>query len=222
MDVRRRGKHEWIYYRRNGALIPLPGPIGSAGFLTAYDRAAATFEAPGARGEQSLHTVYEAITHYLGSADYQQLAPRTRGDYRRQVEAVRAEFGKLRLAALDAVWIGRLRKNYAPDPQAEDAGAVDVWNRLRSRMISVVEEYRAGHPGILPSNPWKAAKRLKAPARASHRPWTPAALRLVLQAATPEFCALIVAYLLTAQRGGDVTKFSPRQYDAEARTLNLR
>ncbi|MDB5317761.1 MAG: integrase family protein [Rhodospirillales bacterium] len=62
----------------------------------------------------------------------------------------------------------------------------------------------------------------RAPARVSHRPWPPAALREVLQAATPEFRALIVAYLLTAQRGGDVTHFSPGQYDSAARTLTLR
>jgi integrase len=62
----------------------------------------------------------------------------------------------------------------------------------------------------------------RAPARVSHRPWPPAALREVLQAATPEFRALIVVYLLTAQRGGDVTHFSPGQYDSAARTLTLR
>lgn len=222
VDVRRRGPREWLYYRRNGALIPLPGPLGSEAFRIAYERAAATFEAPDARGQASLHTVHDAITHYLGSPAYTQLAPRTRGDYRRQLDAFRTEFGKLRLVALDEVWIGRLRRKYAPDPTTEDPGAADDWNRLRSRMIGVVEEYRPDHPGILASNPWRAAKRLKAPPRVSHRPWSPAALRLVLQAATPEFRALIIAYLLTAQRGGDVTKFAPSQYDAVARTLTLR
>jgi integrase len=222
VDVRRRGSSEWIYYRRKGALIPLPGPIGSPAFHTAYDRAAATFRAPLARGQASLHTVQDGITHYLGSPAYRQLATHTRDDYRRQLDAFRSQFGNLRLAAMDEPWIGGLRRKYAPDPTTRDAGAPDAWNRLRSRMIAVVEEYRADHPGVLPSNPWKAGKRLKAPARVSHRPWPAAALSSVLQAATPEFRALIVAYLLTAQRGGDVTKFSPKQYDSVARTLTLR
>jgi len=42
-----------------------------------------------------------------------------------------------------------------------------------------------------------------------------------MHAAMPAFRALLVGYLLTAQRGGDVTRFDPNQYDEAARTLRL-
>lgn len=42
-----------------------------------------------------------------------------------------------------------------------------------------------------------------------------------MRAAAPEFRALLVGYLLTVQRGGDVTRCSPSQYDAAQRTLTI-
>lgn len=40
-----------------------------------------------------------------------------------------------------------------------------------------------------------------------------------MRAAIPEFRALLTGYLMTAQRGGDVTTLRPDQYDAEKQTL---
>jgi hypothetical protein len=44
------------------------------------------------------------------------------------------------------------------------------------------------------------------------RPWPPHVPGVVIRAATPEFRALLVGCVMTAQRGGDVTRFTPGQY----------
>jgi hypothetical protein len=218
---RAKGATVYLYYRRAGVLLPLPGPEGSEAFRLAYERAQAAFGDASARGTTPLHTVHDAITHYLASADYRELAPRSRADYRRLLDTFRSAFGSMRLATFTEPAIEKLRAKYAPDQAAGKPGRAIEWNALRSRMISVVREYRRHHPDALASNPWEASRRLKVEPSRQNRPWPPELLRAVLQAATPEFRALLIAYLMTAQRGGDVTRFEAWQYDAEAATLNL-
>lgn len=214
---------EYLYYRRGGAYLPLRGPEGSEAFLEDYERAHAAFEAAAspARRKRQLHTVDDAITHYLGSAEYRSLKDGTRSDYRRLLDRFRGEFGTDRLADWTPRRIEALRRSYAPDPDAGSAGRPAEWNALRSRLISVAREYLRDHPDACPANHWRESRRLKAPKSRAHRPWPPEVLRQVMLAATPEFRALLVGYLLTSQRGGDVTGFRPDQYDAARRTLNL-
>jgi hypothetical protein len=88
-------------------------------------------------------------------------------------------------------------------------------------MIVAVRHYRRLHPSVLPANPWELGRRLQVPKSNQNRPWAPAVLLAVMKAATPEFRALLTGYLLTAQRGGDVTRFKPLQYDPAKRTLRL-
>ena len=155
----------------------------------------------------------DAVTAYLDGADDRQLAPSSRADYRRTLDRFRTQFGALRIADLDESWIDDLRNQAVDMPIA--------WNGLRSRMIQVVRMYRRQHPGVLAANPWEASRRLKVARSLAHRPWPPEVLLAVMRAATPEFRALLTGYLLTAQRGGDVTAFAPERYDPVARTLDL-
>lgn len=220
---KRVGGTEYLYYRRGGLYVPLRGPEGSAAFLEDYDRAHQVFEAAATtpRAKPQLHTVQDAVTAYLSSADYRALAAKTREDYRRTLDAFRAEFGAHPLAAFGRGELQALRARHAPDPDADHPGRAIAWNNLRSRMISVVEEYLRLNPELELRNHWREAKRLKPPPANSHRPWPPEVLRAVLTQATPEFRCLLIGYLLTAQRGGDVTRWEPWQYDRAARTLNM-
>jgi hypothetical protein len=211
----------YLYYRRNGRRIPLPGPEGSEAFRIAYQQAERFFEGAFAPPGSGRHTVEDVITAYLDSADYRQLAPKTRADYRRVLDGFRTHFGDLPAAALTEPWIEELRARYAPDHSRGDAGHAIEWNALRARMISAMRHYRRVHPEAGLANPWEASRRLKPPVSTAHRPWPPEVLLAALRAATPEFRALLVGYLLTAQRGGDVTRFGPEQYDAASRTLTL-
>lgn len=214
---------EYLYYRRGGLYVPLTGPEDSAAFLEDYERAHQVFEAAARtpRAKPQLHTVQEAVTAYLSSADYRALAPKTREDYRRTLDAFRCEFGDHPLSAFGRGELQALRARHAPDPDAGDPGRAIGWNNLRSRMIAVVDEYLRLHPELELRNWWREARRLKPPAPNSHRPWPPEVLRAVMRQATPEFRCLLIGYLLTAQRGGDVTRWEPWQYDRQARTLNM-
>ena len=213
----------YLYYQRDGQRVGLPGPLGSAAFHAAYDGVHRGFEGSRlAAAERVAHTVDRAVAAYLGSADFRELKPGSQGDYRRVLDRFRGHFGHLLLARVTEPWLLALRDKHAPDPALGDAvGRANDWNALRSRMIAVVDAYRRRHPEAVAGNPWREVRRLKAPEARSHRPWPRGVLLKVMAGATPEFRALLAGYLLTAQRGGDVTAFRPEQYDPAARTLNL-
>jgi integrase len=207
------GGQLYLYYRRGGRRIPLPQPEGSAGFVAAYERARVAFEGRPRQPASGLHTAGEAVIAYLAGPDYAQLAPGSRADYRRVLDRFREAFGDVPLGAMDEGWIEELRGKYTAAPIA--------WNQLRSRMIVVVRHYRRLHPGALAANHWETSLRLKVARSRLHRRWSRDDLLAVLRAATPEFRCLLVGYLMTAQRGGDVTRFSPAQWDAAEGTLAL-
>ena len=211
----RRGDRLWLYYRRGGRRWPLPGPEGSALFLEAYGRIHAsygTLKADTPKGTPG--TVDAAVTLYLSSADYRSLGARTQGDYRRTLDAFRGAFGPLHLADLDVAWWETLRDRYAAAPIA--------WNNLRARMRDVIRIYRKRHPDLAPTNPLLEVDRLAVPESDQNRAWPPDVLAQVLAAATPNFRALLLGYLLTAQRGGDVTRWRRDQYDESTRILTQR
>lgn len=208
------GGQTYLYYRRGGQRIPLPGPEGSTAFVRAYQAAKAKVEqnAPKVTGH---HTAEDAITLYLDNPDFKALKPNTRTDYRRVLDPFRTQFGPVPMLVMDEAWIEKLRTSYGAIPV--------IWNSLRSRMIGVTKLYRLMHPGVLPANHWETSRRLKVPEPEirAHRPWPMEVLVAVLRASTPEFRCLLVGYLLTAQRGGDVTRFAPAQWDRAKATLNL-
>jgi integrase len=155
-----------------------------------------------------------AITLFLRRADFQHLAPASQRLYRHVLDRFRGAFGPLHLVDCDLGWWEDLRNRHARAPIA--------WNMLRQRMIEVIKLYRRLHPELLPTNPLLETARLPVPQSDRNRAWPLPVLRQVLQAATPNFRSLIIAYLLTAQRGGDVTGWRRDQYDAHARTITMR
>ncbi|SHJ68078.1 Phage integrase family protein [Roseomonas rosea] len=210
--VRKPDGRQYAYYRRNGRRIPLPLPLGSNAFQVAYEKARR--EAEGLRDAPGRYSVQAAVTAFLGSVDFGKLASPTQRDYRRTLDLFRGSFGDLLLPALDEVWIDQLREAHGEDP--------DGWNRLRSRMIAVVDLFRRRNPGVMADNPWKTARNLPVVRGNQNRRWPlEPVLVPVFRAATPEFRALLTGYLLTAQRGGDVTSWRPEAYDPEAKTLEF-
>jgi hypothetical protein len=212
--VSRAGK-AWLYYRRGGRTWSLPGPEGSALFLAEYGKIHASYgrlraETPaGTPG-----TVEAAVRLYLASADFAGRAPATQRDYRRVLDQFRGAFGHLHLAELDLPWWEDLRDRYAQAPIG--------WNQLRSRMREVIAMYRRRHPALVPANALAEVARLPVPESDQNRAWPAELLRAVMAAATPDFRDLLIGYLLTAQRGGDITRWEHRQYDAAARTITMR
>ena len=209
-QVRRAGK-VYLFYRRGGhSVSPLPQPENSAVFMAAYHAAERRFLAkPAAAGE----TVNDAVQLYYQDASFRQLRPNSQRDYRRVLDWAREQWGELALIDLDETWINEVRNRSVERPI--------WWNALRSRMIEVVRAYRRARPKAMLVNPWEGSGRLKVEKSHAHRPWPPEVLIRVLRATTPEFRALLIGYLLTAQRGGDVTRFERHQYDRAARTLTM-
>ena len=211
----RRGDRVWLYYRRGGRRWPLPGPEGSALFLEAYGRIHSSYGV--LRGDTprgTPGTVDAAVLLYLQSADFRRLTARSQTDYRRVLDSFRGAFGPLYLADLDVAWWERLRDRYA-------AAAIS-WNNLRSRMRDVISMYRRRHPEHVPVHPLLEVRRLGVAESDQNRAWPPDVLRQVFAAATPAFRALLAGYLLTAQRGGDVTSWRWDQYDQEHQALAMR
>jgi integrase len=161
-------------------------------------------------------TVEAAIITYLKSADHLQLGESSRGDERRILDKFRNLFGTLHVADLDLSWWSKLRDKYSKN---EDPIG---WNQLRAKMRRVFQRFRIDHSGIMPTNPLFEIKPLRVPDSDANRAWPLPVFEAVLRAATPEFRALLVLYVMTAQRGSDVTKMSPQQYDTESRTITLR
>lgn len=211
----RRGAREWLYYQRGGRRWPLPGPEGSAAFLAEYNRVHASYSMLKAATPAGVPgTVDAAVTLYLGSADYQRLKPRTQREYRRVLDHFRVAFGALYLRDLDVAWWEALRDKHAAAPIA--------WNNLRMRMRDVIAMYRRRFPAFCPDNPLMEVKRFTVEQSDQNRAWPAEVLGAVMAAATPQFRALLVGYLLTAQRGGDVTAWRRDQYDAAAGTITMR
>lgn len=213
--IRKPDGRVYLYYRRDGRRTALPGPEGSLAFLAAYDRIHAATEAGPVRPKASADcTVEEAITAYLGAADFAQLAPATQRHYRHSLDPFRAKFGAMRLSHLDPGWWNALRAKYGERPAD--------WNRLHAHMRLVIAHHRALHPGAMPVSPMAEIKRIKIKGKSTqNKAWPRSVLLAVLKEATPEFRALLFCYLLTAQRGGDVTAMRPSAYDPDARLLSF-
>lgn len=204
-----RGDDIHLYYRRRGKLRQLPGPEGSAAFLTAYDKIHAEFEGGGSR-----HAVRAAIAEYLDSVAYTGLADASRRNYALYLGEMRDRAGHLELSDISVQWVDRLREALAHD--------VNRWNRLRDLMRIVTRAYSRLHPDSgIQVNAWEEAARLKVRGSDQNKAWPPHVLLGVMRSATPEFRALVRCLLLTGQRVSDVCAMRPHQYDQASRTIAL-
>jgi integrase len=157
--------------------------------------------------------VGNAITEYLSNADFRQLSAASQRQYRWALDFMRDRVGHVLIADIDTDWVEKLR-----DKMASDAIR---WNSIRSRMREVFKLYRRRRPELLPINPWEEVHRLKVPHSVQNRRWPDAVITQVFREATPEFRALMIILLLTAQRIGDVVVFERSQYDEDARVLSF-
>jgi hypothetical protein len=203
----------YLYYRRDGRRHALVGPEGSVPFREAYDKVHSAHSVTPRPNGAAAGTVEAAITAYLSNPDFSALAPASQRQYRWTLDQFRGAFGPMRIAELDSAWWEALRARYT--------GRANKWNHLRSRMRDVIALHRRLHPQAMTHNPLAESKRIKTAKSRQNRAWPKDVLAKVLAAATPEFRALIITYLMTTQRGCDVTTLPSTAYDAEARTLTL-
>lgn len=154
-------------------------------------------------------TVAAAITAYLGGADFAGLKPNSQRHYSLALDRPRADFGPLQIHKLDSGWWEAFRAKYGQH--------VGEWNLIRSRMRDVIRLHRQA----IAHDPLAEVRRIKTPRSTQNRLWPHDVLRQVMAAATPEFRTLLIIYLLTAQRGGDVTTLTHDAYDQRCGLLTL-
>jgi integrase len=108
-----RGYH---YFRRRGSpYVQLPGVVGSAEFMEAYERAlAAAPVAIGASKRSSPGSVSAAIAEYYGSQAFRSLTGGTPAKYRATLERFRDQYGHMRLASLPKDFVLALLDTMTP------------------------------------------------------------------------------------------------------------
>lgn len=126
----RHGKVRLYFRKDKGARVPLPGPIGSEAFLSAYQEALAgrtTKPAP-KRPVAAPGTMEALIQSYFKSAEYISLRDTSKTGYRRRLETMRVEHGHRMVSGLTH---GRIVKAFM-DPLASKPGAaLDTLKKLR-------------------------------------------------------------------------------------------
>jgi hypothetical protein len=135
-----------IYLREPGEKqVPLPGPLYSPAFWTAYH--AAFGAQPVAEQERNpAGSVSAAIACYYTSAEYRQMAESTRANYRRVLERFRAKYGTMPLARLEThhvnAIIDKASEREAPKKSGgkrRHVGGPAAANVLRKRLHTVFE-----------------------------------------------------------------------------------
>jgi integrase len=189
-----RGYH---YFRRRGSpYIQLPGIVGSAEFMEAYQQAlGAAPVAIGASKRSGPGSVSAAIAEYYGSQVFRSLTGGTPGKRRAILEHFREQYGHKRLATLPKELIVALIDTMAPH-------SAKNWLKALRHFIRWCEARK-----LIASDPTLSI-RVKTPRSDGHHTWTPAEIA-AFEAAHPIGSKARLALALglcTAQRRGDVVR----------------
>lgn len=103
---------EFGYYRRDGQRIRIRGEIGSPEFFAHYETIHQSFER-GQPVEKSIRpgSMDELIMRYKGSADFAQLAPRTKKEYQRFLDLISRLAGGMPVATMPRKFVLKLRED---------------------------------------------------------------------------------------------------------------
>lgn len=194
----------YAYYRRDGQRLPITAADGrvvpysdppTAAWLAAYQRIHASFDRPRADGAAA-GSLKALIEKYIASPDFAGLSAKTKTDYRRYLDLLAEQFGRLPVKTMPRAFVLELRDRYAATPRKANY----LLQVLRLLLNYAVDRgWRADNPALRP-------KQLKT--GEGHRPWEEAeiaAFRKRWPADTVERVAFELM-LNTGQRGGDVIK----------------
>lgn len=183
------------YFRKPGHVrLTLPGEVGSAEFMTAYQVALETLKnrtpAPKAG------TISALVTAYYQSGDWADLRDSTKKGYRNVLERFRNEYGNQPAALLQRKHAQAIRDKGADRPGATR----DLLKRLRSLYNFGLER------GLVQSNPFEKMRMPKA--GPGFRPWTEDHIEQFLEKWPAGTRAHLALHLLlyTGQRRSDVVR----------------
>jgi hypothetical protein len=118
--VDRHGKARHYFRKPGRKPVPLPGPVSSSEFLEAYGAALAAEPTRVEVGaSRTVAGSIDAMTvGYLGSADFARLAPASQQKYRRILEELRRQYGRLGIATLERRHVLKMLDAKAETPAA--------------------------------------------------------------------------------------------------------
>ena len=196
------------YHRATRHAIDLrAAPLGSAAFFAECERIRQIVRARKAAAPvaDSLGTLMQ---HYRESAKFRDLSPRTRKDYGECLEVLH-RVRDFRVGDIDTPFVTRLR-----DLVAKRHG----WHRA-NRIVSVLSQvFREAIPaGLARSNPTRDVIPLRRPKDLpyANRPWTPAELATVLDAAPPHIRVAIALMAMTGLDPSDAVRLRRDQFDGD-------
>jgi len=188
----------------------LQGKLGSPEFIASYNQAV---EKRRQRGSDLLVSVLDA---YESSADFRQLADRTRADYKRHLRAIADEFGDFPLAAL---------------PDRRSRGRFLEWRDQLALTSPRTADYRfavfaralswAHGRGLVLCNPLERPGRLYRADR-NDSVWTTADEQAFLRHAPEHLHLALHLALWTGQRQGDLLAITWNAYDGQYLRLKQR
>ena len=206
---RGRSRRYW-YYRRGARRLPIAAPDGrrltpdDPGFLEAYERIHASFEAAPPPAGAAPGSLAHLVTGYLGSPQYAGLSGRTRKDYRTTLDDLARRFGRHPAAAMTREFVINLRDRHAAKPSTANEFVA---------LLRLVMNWGMERPSLygVTANPAAGVRKLKE--GTGHRPWEEweiAAFRAAWPGASWERVAFELL-LNTGQRLGDVRTMTRNQ-----------
>jgi integrase len=196
------GTHKTYWYAWKGG-PSLPGSPGSAEFMAAYNEAVAR-KLPVAIG-----TLHGIIRKYQESAEFAQLAPRTRSDYLKHLRAIEREFGTFPVAALKQRRARTIFLEWKDRLALRSLRQADYAWTVFARCISW-----AVNRGLVDANPLERGGRLYHGTRAE-KVWTEEDEERLLAFASPQLKLAFMLALWSGQRQGDLLRLPWSSYDGK-------
>ena len=184
----RKGGRYWYFRRGKGQMVPLPNPSDD-GFLEAYNRAR-----KGTPPKPSRTSIEALILSYVESARWRKLSPRSKADYGKVLDHIRAEAGKLDVSAITRPGLIAAQERNAHRARFANY-IVQLYSVLCEHAIDL---------GWLKANPAQGIKLL--PLGEGHKVWPAKAIEAYREHATGNALLIFELCLGTGQRIGDVLK----------------
>ncbi len=188
----------------------LPGKPGSPEFVAAYNAAVSTKIA---RHDGVLKAV---ILRYQDSAEFAQLAPRTRDDYRRHLDAIEGEFGTFPVEGLQSKRARVIFSEWKDGLAKRSLRQADYAWTILARCLSW-----ALKRGLVDANPLERGGRLYRATRAENV-WTDDEEARLLAVASPQISLAFLMAIWTGQRQGDLLRLTWTAYDGARIRLKQR
>ena len=145
-------------------------------------------------------TLEALILCFKDSSEYQELKPKTKKDYGRYIDALRAMWGKFRVMDFERKHVRKLREKFKGTPRTANF----YLQIFRMLMNFAIEE------GLRDTNPAARPRMLRT--GPGHKPWPDQAIKTFREKAPPEMVAALMLGLYTGQREGDCLSMTWTRY----------